>query len=58
MRDHDNKCYTGKSRVEVSFKETYIKNLIDITNDIKLAITRDLFDSLEVQVIEDATYLT
>ena len=58
MRDHDNKCYTGQDNVEISYKKTYIQNLVEITSDVKLAITRELFDALEVQVIEDASYRT
>ena len=33
---------------EISFKETYIKSLMEITREVKVSLTEDLFDSLEV----------
>jgi hypothetical protein len=63
MKDHGDKCYKMRLEgddfeTEVSYKETYIKNMIQVAQEIKIALTRDLFDSIEVQVMENAAYLS
>jgi hypothetical protein len=59
MRDNGDKCYkiyrTGDDfETEVSFKEIYINFLMEVVNEIKIAINRDLFDSLQIQVKADS----
>ena len=71
MRENDHKCFreirnapenateiATENTNEISFKETYIKSLMEITREVKVSLTEDLFDSLEVQVKENASDLS
>jgi hypothetical protein len=55
MRDNGNKCYLIKGE-EISYKATYVKYMMQVVNEIKGSITRDLFDSIQIEVKEDASY--
>lgn len=52
MHDNGNKCFRLEKE-EISYKATFIKYMKEIVNEIKESITRDLFDSIQIEVKED-----